>query len=447
MFKKMISAVIALSMVMGMCSCSESSQTTADTPQPHSSFNEPAEPGNTNININAVELTANYTFNKAGDDQSCDDKFLSGMNAFSVQLFKNSVSSDLADGKNTLISPESAAFALGMTMNGAGGSTLKQMQDVMCGGVDTDTFNRNMNLLISNAHGGSTDESKLKIANSVWVKDKKGLTLNEQFAQNCKQLYNAEMFKAPFDDSTVAGVNSWVNEKTDKMIPTILDKLAPNDVMCLVNCVAFDSQWEKQYTDKQVKKDSKFTNAKGDEVKCTMLSGTENKYIENDKATGFVKDYKGGKYSFMAILPNEDTSVADYVASMTDSEIADLYKGRTETDVYTKLPQFKFDYGSEMRDILKAMGITDAFSNSADFSKMFTNDDVCINRVIHKTHIELDAKGTKAAAATAVTMREKAAAESRREKTVYLDRPFVFAIMDTASGLPVFIGTVCDPAV
>ena len=78
---------------------------------------------------------------------------------------------------------------------------------------------------------------------------------------------------------------------------------------------------------------------------------------------------------------------------------------------------------------------------------MFTNEDVCINRVIHKTHIELDAKGTKAAASTVVTTNAMCAIDPSQPKTVFLDRPFVFAIMDTASGLPVFIGTVCDPSV
>jgi len=447
MLKKMISAVIAITMVMGMCSCSE--QSSGQDPQSSSQIVQPSEPvePRTDLGQNTIQLTADYTFNKADTNQGSDEQFLKGVNGFSVQLFKNSVKKDLADGKNTLISPESVAFALGMTMNGADGSTLKQMQDVMCGSVDTDTFNKNMNLLISNAHSSNTDDSKLNIANSLWVKDKQGLTLNEQFVQTCKQMYNAEMFRSPFDKTTIDSVNGWVNEKTDKMIPSILDKLDPNDVMCLVNCVAFDSQWEKQYLDGNVVKDSKFTNANGEEVKCTMLRSTEKSFVENSKATGFVKDYKGGKYAFMAILPNKDTSVCDYVASMTDSEIADLYAGRTKTNVQTKLPQFKFDYGSEMGDILKAMGISEAFSNSADFSKLFTNEDVCINRVIHKTHIELDAKGTKAAASTVVTTRAKCAIDSSQPKTVFLDRPFVFAIMDTASGLPVFIGTVCDPSV
>ncbi len=455
MVKKIISAVIALTLVMGMCSCGDNASSDPVS-KPASSLSgssepvtktEPDEPEPT-YGGEVVELTADKKFKPASDNQKNDEKFVSGLGSFSVELFKRTVQKDLtADGKNTLVSPESVAFALGMVQNGADGNTLKQMQDVICKGVDQDTFNKNMNLLISNADKNNTEKSKLSIANSVWVKDKDSLTLNEQFAKNCKELYNAEFFKAAFDMTTVEKLNSWVKEKTDDMIPKLIDRFSPNEIMCLVNCVAFDSEWEVQYKDTQVKKDQKFTNAKGEKVDCTMLSSTESIYVENGKAKGFIKNYKGGKYAFMAVLPNENTDIANYVASMSDDEIAALYSGRTDRyDVIAKLPQFKFDYGAELVDTLSDMGIKDAFSVNADFSKLFNNTSSAINRVIHKTHIELDAKGTKAAAATAVTMTENAIAVTEEPKSVILDRPFVFAIMDTETGLPVFLGTVCDPS-
>ncbi len=456
MYKKIISAMIALTMVMGMCSCSENALT-GSAKDPASSVSspsgdpviktEPEEPEPT-YGGEVVELTANKTFKAASADAKNDERFISGLSSFSVELFKRTVKNDLtADGKNTLVSPESVAFALGMVQNGANGNTLKQMQDVLCKGVDQDTFNRNMNLLITKANNNNTDKSKLSIANSVWVKDRSDLTLTEQFASSCKELYNAEMFKAAFDMTTVEKLNSWVNEKTDNMIPKIIDKFSPDEIICLVNCVAFDSEWEEQYKETQIMQGQKFTNAKGEQVDCTMLSGTENTYIENGRATGFVKAYKGGKYAFMAVLPNEDTGIANYVGSMPDDEIAKLYSARQQDcEVITKLPQFKFDYGAELAETLSDMGIKDAFSQNADFSKLFNNTSAAINRVIHKTHIELDAKGTKAAAATAVTMTENAIAVREEPKSVILDRPFVFAIIDTQTGLPVFMGTVCDPS-
>ena len=443
MFKKILSAVIAITLVMGMCSCSEqaSSQsaepsiTTASQKDPDVTQSEPSviktepvEPP-AESDRETVELTANYSFTKTNSEQKNDADFLKGLSSFSVELFKRTVKDDLTNGgSNTLVSPESVAFAMGMTANGANGSTLKQMQDVLCKGVDIGKFNSNMNLLISKAHDSNTADSKLSIANSVWVRDKEGLTLNQQFVKNCKELYNAEMFRAPFDNKTVEALNGWVNDKTDKMIPKIIDRFTGNEVMCLVNCVAFDSKWEEEYTEKQEQKDQTFTNAKGQQVKCTMLGRKEDIYVENGRATGFVKNYKGGKYAFMAVLPNEGTDIGN-------------------CNVVTKRPEFTFDYSAEMGDTLAAMGMKEAFTNNADFSKMFENTSVAVNRVIHKTHIELDAKGTKAAAATAVTMRTNAVPVQEDFKKVILDRPFLFAIMDTESGLPMFIGTVCDPTV
>ena len=433
-------------MVMGMCSCSEQGSqvwlddTTSSVQTERQTSPAPEQPAN-----NAAASTEQFKFVSNIDSEPLDKDFVNGLNSFSVELFKTSVKDDLSNGKNTLVSPESVAFALGMTQNGADKNTLKQMQDVLCKGVSQDTFNKNMNRIMSRVEKFNNDKSKLSIADSVWVKDRNDITPSEQFTKSCKELYNAELFKGAFNDETVKQVNSWVNDKTDGMIPSVIDSFKSNDLMYLINCVAFDAQWQKQYEDDQIKENEKFTNAAGTEVSCTMLSSTENTYVSNDKAKGFVKNYEGGKYAFMAVLPNEDISISDYVSSMTADEFAKLYSSRTGTEVYTKLPQFRYDYGTELSKTLSQMGMPEAFTDAADFSKMFENTEAAINRVIHKTHIELDANGTKAAAATAVIMREKAVAVREEPKSVILDRPFVYAIMDTQTGLPVFMGTVCDP--
>ncbi|MBR7007616.1 MAG: serpin family protein [Ruminococcus sp.] len=449
MLKRSISAVIAITMVMGMCSCSETSpgtfpqqpepsSFTGDVPQP--------EPPEATIGSGAVQLTANYSFDPVQSSGTNDEDFISGINKFSSGLFRTAVSEDLAKGKNTLISPESAAFALGMAASGAGGNTLAQMQNVICGGIPIDKFNKNMNLLISNAHNNNTQSSKLNIANSVWVKNDDRLAVKDQFARDCKQMYNAELFTAPFDDSTVNSLNSWVSTKTDNMIPTLINHFTGKEIMCLVNCVAFDSKWQKEYTEDMISGKGSFTNASGEKVECTMLCSTEGQYVENERAKGFVKEYEGGKYAFMAVLPNEDISIADYVSTMSDDELTSLYDNRLiSCDVDTRMPQFRFDHSSNLEETLQKMGIKDAFTDDADFKNIFQGKNAAINRVIHKTHIEVDAKGTKAAAATAVTMRENAVEAKKESKQVYLDTPFVFAIIDKQTGIPLFMGTLCDP--
>ncbi len=442
MLKKFISAVIAISLVMGMCSCSDSSttETKKNPTASQSASGEPFKPGE-----DVVSPTAAYQFVPAADISS-DEKFLIGANEFSVDLFRNTVMKDLENGKNTLVSPESVLFALGMTSNGAKGDTLKQMQNVLCKDVDTDTFNKNMNKLMTSAQ--SSSDFKFSIANSVWVKDMQGMTLTEQFARSCKQMYNAEMFKAPFNDETLKQMNNWVNEKTDKMIPKIIDEFGDDTAAVLLNCIAFDAKWEKPYEKKDVVENREFNLQSGKKVNCSMMHSEEKLYVSDDKSQGFIKNYKGGKYAFMAILPNEDVSLSDYVKSMTAQSFAKMYAGKTtQYQVLASVPKFKYDYSAKLNDTLKQMGITDAFDGEkADFSGMTEQQKLFISNVLHKTHIELDEEGTKAAAATAVTMDVSGALPAKEDiKEIRLDRPFAYAIMDTQTGLPVFMGTVCDP--
>ncbi len=442
MLKKFISAVIAISLVMGMCSCSDSSttETKKNPTASQSASGEPFKPGE-----DVVSPTAAYQFVPAADISS-DEKFLIGANEFSVDLFRNTVMKDLENGKNTLVSPESVLFALGMTSNGAKGDTLKQMQKVLCKDLDTDTFNKNMNKLMTSAQ--SSSDFKFSIANSVWVKDMQGMTLTEQFARSCKQMYNAEMFKAPFNDETLKQMNNWVNEKTDKMIPKIIDEFGDDTAAVLLNCIAFDAKWEKPYEKKDVVENREFNLQSGKTVNCSMMHSEEKLYVSDDKSQGFIKNYKGGKYAFMAILPNEDVSLSDYVKSMTAQSFAKMYAGKTtQYQVFASVPKFKYDYSAKLNDTLKQMGITDAFDGEkADFSGMTEQQKLFISNVLHKTHIELDEEGTKAAAATAVTMDVSGALPAKEDiKEIRLDRPFAYAIMDTQTGLPVFMGTVCDP--
>ena len=114
-------------------------------------------------------------------------------------------------------------------------------------------------------------------------------------------------------------------------------------------------------------------------------------------------------------------------------------------EVHTKMPKFKAEYTILLTDALKRMGITDAFGSSADFTRMASKEDALlyISRVIQKTYIEVDEKGTKAAAVTAVIM-GNGAAPVQEYKTVYLDRPFVYMLIDCRSNVPFFIGTLMD---
>ena len=153
----------------------------------------------------------------------------------------------------------------------------------------------------------------------------------------------------------------------------------------------------------------------------------------------------GRKVAFMGLMTPKGMTVDQYLASLTGSDFVEGYKNRKSSDVTvkTKMPEFKYDYGASLVDAMKSLGITDAFDGyAADFSGI-SDYPLKISDIIHKTHIDVDRNGTRAAAVTIVEM-DKATAVMEEEPPVMitLDRPFVYAIVEAETGLPVFLGIV-----
>ena len=367
---------------------------------------------------------------------------LSSQNAdvtdFAIRLFKASNE----NGKNTLISPLSVLCALAMTANGAEEETLAQMEEVL--GMTTDELNLYLYSYMKNLPQG--DKYKLSLANSIWFTEDERFTVNQGFLQTNADYYGADIYKAPFDKQTLKDINNWVKQNTDGMIPEILDQIPPEAIMYLVNALAFEAEWSEIYEKHQVK-DGEFTKEDGTKQDVKFMYGSEGTYFEDEKATGFMKRYKGGKYAFVAMLPNEGVSVSEYIASLDGESLNALLANPQYGTVHTSIPKFETEYKVEMSDILQSMGMTEAFDMyNADFEGLGTSTDgnIYISRVLHKTFISVGEKGTKAGAATIVEMKDGAAAEPTEPKEVYLDRPFVYMLVDCENNIPFFIGTMMD---
>lgn len=378
------------------------------------------------------------------ENRELDDTFRSSAADFSIELFRQSAAKEAAAGNNVLISPESVLSALAMTANGANETTLLEMEDVLCGGMDIQDFNSYM--YTYNNKLTATEDVSFHLANSIWIKDNPAeIQVKEDFLQTDKNYYNADAFLADFDDTTVKDINNWVNTNTNGMISQLLNEIPDETVMYLINALAFEGAWETPYEERQVNENGTFTNHLGNKETVAMLGSTEFQYIVGDHVTGFVKNYKGGDYAFLALLPEEGTTVEEYLSSMDGSSFLSLYDNRSYQDVLVQIPEFTYDYDTELSEPLTAMGMGNAFTAAADFSQMADTNTGClyINRVLHKTYIQVDRAGTKAAAVTAVEMTNEAAMiDPVTPPTVYLNRPFVYAIIDTETGLPIFIGVV-----
>ena len=357
---------------------------------------------------------------------------------FAIRLFKASEES----GKNTLISPLSVLCALAMTANGAEEETLAQMEEVL--GMTTEELNLYLYSYMQNLPQG--EKYKLSLANSIWFTEDERFTVNQDFLQTNANYYGADIYKAPFDKQTLKDINNWVKQNTDEMIPEILDQIPPEAIMYLVNALAFEAEWSEIYEKHQVK-DGEFTKEDGTKQDVKFMYGSEGTYLEDEKATGFMKRYKGGKYAFVAMLPNEGVSVSEYIASLDGESLNALLANPQYATVHTSIPKFETEYKVEMSEILKSMGMTEAFDMyNADFEGLGTSTggNIYISRVLHKTFISVGEKGTKAGAATVVEMKDGAAAEPQEPKEVYLDRPFVYMLVDCENNIPFFIGTMMD---
>lgn len=358
---------------------------------------------------------------------------------FGLRLFQNSQKT----GENSLLSPLSVLCALAMTANGAKGETLAQMEQVF--GMELDALNPWLRTYLEKLPQGK--DYKLSLANSIWFRDRADFTVNQDFLQTNADYYGAGVFKAPFDDSTLKAINGWVEDNTDGMIRNILDEIPDETVMYLVNALAFDAEWEKIYEEDQIH-DGEFTTENGEKQDVKMMYSEEHSFLEDGKATGFVKYYKDRKYAFVALLPNEGVTLEEYVNGLTGEGLHAMLSRPRSIQVNAGIPQFETEFSLEMADALKAMGMTDAFDSSlADLSGLgeSTMGNLFISRVIHKTYIRLDGKGTRAGAATVVAVDTESAVMPPEEyKTVILDRPFVYLLIDCETNLPFFIGTMMD---
>ena len=385
---------------------------------------------------------------EAGQAESkpVDAAFTGSQYAFAVNLLKQT-SKENTEQKNLLISPLSVSMALSMTANGAKEQTLSEMEKVLGGDLKIADLNAYYADLLNTLPNNRF--SALYPANSIWIRNDENAIgeVPQEFLQTNADYYGADAFKTAFNQQMVEDVNSWVNENTHKMIPKLLDQI-PNDnaFMYLINALAFEADWAAPYDEYHIR-EYDFTPYQADPIKTEMLFSAENSYLEDEYATGFIKDYKGGDYSFAAILPNESESVtvSDYIGMMTPESLQKLLSTKQRCKVQTMTPKFKFDYNTELKNALTELGMPTAFDDKlSNFTGLYTADGY-ISGVKHKTFIQVDEKGTKAGAVTAVEMATKQSVE-QNPKYVYLNRPFIFMILDNQHNIPVFIGYVMNPA-
>ena len=348
---------------------------------------------------------------------------------------------------STLVSPLSVALALSMTANGAAGNTLAQFQDVLGGGVDLVELNTACAQLMADYQGlgGST---KCAIANSLWV-DPEG-QIKDDFIGQCRGIFDAQVFSAQLSEpGIVKDLNSWVSQHTNKMIPEIIDQPFPEETACLlVNALYLKNSWLSEF-DPLSTHTMDFQHAGGPDSQVEYLRkfDTQLSYLNGKGAQGVVLPYDDGRLAFVAILPDlypDSPDLGQWLNNLEGNSLSQLIINREDALFLSfAMPKFSAEWKGNLEDTLPLLGLEDAFvPGAADFSSLGDSPEgYYISQVIHATKIEVNEKGTEAAAATVVAAESGATAPPQEGITLILDRPFLYGIVDLYTGVPLFLGT------
>lgn len=368
-------------------------------------------------------------------------------NGFNIKLIKSTIKKE-----NYLISPYSIEIALNMLKEGANGNTKDEIEKVLPNRKISDISIKN----------------RVNIANSLFIKDKYKNTIKKDFKIALVDSYDSEVLYDEFKTPDV--INEWVNKKTDGMIKKIINKMDDNFVLGVANAIAVDVEWAKQFDCNDTTKE-KFTKDNGKTINVEMMHNSYTtdsyKYLESKDAKGIIIPYKsydsktgkidydnGKNLEFIGILPNK--SVEEYIKDLTEDSLNNLIKSASSAsstyEIKLSLPRFKYEYSVDnFKDSLVKLGIKDAFDQyNADFSgimkKSDMDDNLYVGTAIHKTYIDLNEKGTKAAAVTFFGIDSYAALPQDKEiVNVEFNRPFVYMIRDAKTKEMLFFGAVYEP--
>lgn len=360
---------------------------------------------------------------------------------FGLHLLRELI--DRNQAKNVFISPLSIFLALHMTENGAGGTTRTAMRKALAlPALDDAALNASSAALQSLLKGNNP--AALAIANALWAD--RHHPLAAAFVKQCESVFNAHAAPLDFTDpKSTAAMNDWVKTKTNGKIGDIVQyDSVRNAAVVLINAVYFAARWSSEFPVSQTN-DAPFHKTGGGTKTVSMMQQTRltGAYRGGPGFEGAMLYYKESSMFFYALLPQPGKTPKDALASL---DLEHLTSADTEFDLNLKLPRCNLDFSASLVEDLKKMGMDIAFHYpQADFVPMGSKE-FYISDVIHKTRLEVDEKGTVAAAATAVTMRAGSARPIQRPvKTLVFDRPFALLIGESQTGAVLFAGVIEEP--
>ena len=365
-------------------------------------------------------------------------------NVFAFKLFKEINSEDNA--KNLFISPFSVSIALGMTNNGAVGTTRDAMfKTLEQNGMTIDSIN-NMYLGLQNTVAGLDQAVQFNIANSIWYKNT--FTFEPTFFDICSKYFNSAATPLDFNNpASVDIINNWISNKTNGTIQNVIASIDPSTIMFIINALYFKAPWTVKFdsTKSYIGDFYKTTDAS---IKCKMmLKGDSLMCYENSEFQLAELPYGNSSYSMLVFLPKSGQNIDNFISEMNEGNWYNWINGLQLNKAILTMPKFKFEYKNSLKQSLTTLGMGNAFDKSADFTNLSKLPGVYIGDVIHQAHIDVSEDGTVASAVTVVDIRNGTTSEHTPENVfiITIDHPFVFVIMDKFTKSIEFMGKVLEP--
>lgn len=356
-------------------------------------------------------------------------------NDFALQLFGK-----ISGFDSKVVSPLSIDYLMGMLANGAEGATRDEiLKAIKASGLSLDEVNNYYKVMMQK--GSGSDESPvLSIANYMAVN--KNVKIEDGFSRTVTDNYMAGMESLDFSSSkAVRRINEWCSKQTKGMVPRIIDSTDPSAVSYVMNAIYFNNTWVNQFDADDTRQEC-FQGYTRDIKKVMMMHQEhEFRYMSNDKLAAVSLPYGNGDYDMTVILPNNGLSVSDVMKPMSSKDLAAIDKAMTDCLVDLKLPRFTTETELPLNDVISELGAPTMFMpGKADFSNM-CKQDMHVSKMLQKAKIEVNERGTKAAAVTAAIMMMSALQpEQPKRVSFHANRPFAYIITDRANGAILFMG-------
>jgi len=361
-------------------------------------------------------------------------------NDFAFRLFKNI---SATDSTNVFISPISVSSALAITYDGAKGKTAKEMRKTLGFTKDKSGSHNEFTELLK--YYKQDNVNIFKIVNAAFAQEKYNFL--ESYFELLKD-YDALIKQADFIDDNNREearneMNQWVLENTNYKIEELIDKSSVDKLtrLVLLNAIHFKADWKFEFPEDKTRQ-MIFHHPNRQYIASYMHTKQDFKIFQDSTLTFLEIPYADDLASMYILLPPDSCDIDDFINNLNYEKFKFFIESSVEDKVDILIPKFKIEVRYKLKKNLMDMGMQQAFTSRANFKGMNGRSDLLIDDVIHQTFIEIDEKGTEAAAATAVVVREKS---SPKVRYVNLNRPFVFIIKENYKNSILFIGKFMNP--